>query len=141
MGTAYVTERADGSIKIRFPFNQWIIDQIKLHVPSIDREYDPQTKSWTVDQDYARLVIGFLDNVFTDVQIIREKTQREQQTTPPSPPRGPYADLHLLPTAPPELVTVAYRCLAKLYHPDRGGSVIDMQRLNVAMSLIQNGRV
>jgi curved DNA-binding protein CbpA len=40
--------------------------------------------------------------------------------------------LHLLPTAPPELIKVAFYCLAKLYHPDRGGDLARMQAVNSA---------
>jgi curved DNA-binding protein CbpA len=43
-----------------------------------------------------------------------------------------YAVLHLLPTAPPELIKAAYRCLAMIHHPDRGGDTEAMQRINSA---------
>jgi len=47
------------------------------------------------------------------------------------------ACLYLLPSAPPEVVTAAYRALAKQYHPDRGGSTEQMQRLNAALEVLR----
>jgi curved DNA-binding protein CbpA len=48
-----------------------------------------------------------------------------------------YETLHLLPTAPPELVTAAYRCLAQRHHPDRGGDDEAMVCLNTAVACIR----
>jgi curved DNA-binding protein CbpA len=42
------------------------------------------------------------------------------------------ARLHLLPDAPPELIKAAYRELAKLNHPDKGGNEEAMKLLNEA---------
>lgn len=50
-----------------------------------------------------------------------------------------YGVLHLLPSAPPELVTVAYRTLAQLHHPDRGGDAAVMVRLNQAVAILRDG--
>jgi len=38
----------------------------------------------------------------------------------------------LLEGAPLELVKAAYKTLARLYHPDQGGSEDEMKRINVA---------
>jgi curved DNA-binding protein CbpA len=43
----------------------------------------------------------------------------------------------LRPTAPPELVSAAHRCLAKLNHPDAGGNTTTMQRINGAVEQIR----
>jgi hypothetical protein len=77
----------------------------------------------------------------------------EEPATPP-PPRQPpddlftrragaspahlYAELHLLPGAPGEVVRAAYRALCMIHHPDRnGGEGNDkLQRLNVAYEKI-----
>ena len=52
-----------------------------------------------------------------------------------------YELLHLLPTAPPELVTAAYRCAARLHHPDRSGNDEMMARLNAAVACIRAHQV
>jgi DnaJ-class molecular chaperone len=43
-----------------------------------------------------------------------------------------YRELHLLPSAPPVVVTAAYKALSKLAHPDKGGTTRQMQRVNEA---------
>lgn len=62
-------------------------------------------------------------------------------TPPPPPPgvgsSGPYAVLHVASTAPLAVCEAAYRALAKLAHPDQGGSTQTMQRLNAAIETIR----
>jgi len=54
-------------------------------------------------------------------------------TPPPRPkPVDPYKTLHLLPSAPPEVVKAAYKALAMKLHPDHGGDTDAMQRINDA---------
>lgn len=50
-----------------------------------------------------------------------------------------YRELGLEPGASKEQVTAAYRKLSKQNHPDRGGDLVKMQRLNVARDLIESG--
>jgi len=45
--------------------------------------------------------------------------------------------LHLLPSAPDEVVTVVYRTLARLNHPDCGGEHDAMLALNQAVEQIR----
>jgi DnaJ-domain-containing protein 1 len=53
-----------------------------------------------------------------------------------------FALLYVSPQAPPEVIEAAFRALAKQYHPDRGGSTAQMQRLNLAREqlLSRNGQ-
>lgn len=50
--------------------------------------------------------------------------------------RDPYRVLYLRPDAPPEVIRAAYRALANLYHPDKGGDGVRMAELNVAYEQI-----
>ena len=61
------------------------------------------------------------------------------QSDPFTEPAGaaPYRVLHLWPTVPPELTDVAYRCLARLAHPDRGGDHKLMLRVNQVREALQ----
>lgn len=54
------------------------------------------------------------------------------QSPPPSTGHPALAKMHLLPTAPPEVVKAVFRALAMLYHPDKGGSAEQMRELNEA---------
>lgn len=97
------------------------------------RSYDPDVKAWTVNEDgYEQLILW--------VNHCRQSIDAEikWQQPPPRPrrqqsPLDPYAALHLLPTAPPEVVKAAYKALATISHPDKeGGDVVAMQNINRA---------
>lgn len=49
-----------------------------------------------------------------------------------------YAALHLLPTAPPQVVHAAYRALSLIHHPDAGGDVERMKAINNARDEIES---
>lgn len=52
----------------------------------------------------------------------------------------PYRMLHLQPDAPLAVVTAVWRALCHLHHPDKGGSLEQMQRINAAYDLIKRER-
>ena len=117
---------------LRFPYDVDLVESIKLQIPSYARTYDPAERTWTVTAMYFSVAFRLMYETFGDVEIVDAG----------SPDRAPHAGdayrvLHLLPTAPPELVTAAHRCLAKLNHPDRGGSTMTMQRINAAVDVIR----
>ena len=51
-----------------------------------------------------------------------------------------WSTLHLRPGAPVEVVEAAYRALALLYHPDRGGDTDRMQEINAAIEGLRRAR-
>lgn len=71
------------------------------------------------------------------------KAQSQQQTSNRARADDPYAILHVNRDAPPEVIEAAYRALAKIHHPDVGGSDAAMKRINVAHAAIleRNGHV
>ncbi len=52
----------------------------------------------------------------------------------------PFTTLHLLPSAPPELVKAAYKTLAKIYHPDVQGDSAKMIEINRAFEIITQNK-
>jgi hypothetical protein len=131
-----IVRRWDGRVTLTFTYDPYLIDALKASVPAHARTYDPAVKSWTVAPAYAAIVTGLMHQVFHDV---------EEVTDIPPPPREPpppadgdaFVVLHLRPTAPPELIDAAYRCLAKLHHPDRGGSHDQMLALTAAREALR----
>jgi hypothetical protein len=125
-----------------------LIDALKNFVSPVYRKYEPNARKWVVGEpatesfrswlSYARATFG------AQVQWIGGEAYAEYETEcppplntpPPPPPRpkpvDPYTALHLLPSAPAELVKAAYRTLAQIHHPDHGGSEETMKRLNEA---------
>ncbi len=67
----------------------------------------------------------------------RQQRQEPPRTSPTSPLTQAYATLHLLPTAPPEVVQAAHRALVKLHHPDAGGDHAHAVAINQAITIIR----
>jgi hypothetical protein len=127
--TPRATRTAAGDVRLCFPFDRRIVTELKHRIPAHARAYDASSKIWTVRCVYATVAIQLLLGIFPDA-VIEEPGRRAE----PQPDRGGdhFAALHLWETAPAELIETAYRTLARLYHPDRGGDVLAMQRINAA---------
>ncbi len=111
-------------------------------LPAYLRRYDPTTRHWYIAAEAYGHLEDFLATarVFHNADVRREdkskrthhQSRERQPGTPRTPPGDPYQTLHLLPSAPLEVVKAAYRALAVLTHPDHGGDVAEMQRINAA---------
>jgi hypothetical protein len=117
----------------------YVINELKDTIPSYGRKYSPDTKSWRICSDH--FLHRWLDEMALadDIEIEWEHEQRRQ--APPQPPRfsrrtEAYKALHLLETAPPELIKAAHKTLAFLHHPDRGGDLRIMQGVNAAFDVL-----
>jgi hypothetical protein len=116
------------------------IDGLKSSITPDMRSYNPATREWFVDEDATGRMRRWLDycraNLYAEVEWLDGETDAdpEREWTPPTKPKAvdPYVTLHLLPSAPPEVVKAAYRALAVLNHPDKGGCEETMKRLNEA---------
>ncbi len=122
MQQATITLTEHGDARLRFPFCQGLVDELKAQIPAHCRAWTPQTKTWFIAAPYvnraARLAEGYFDVEYIDAP----QAQQDTSSAAPPPPRplhpDPYATLHLLPSAPPELIEAAARALAKIHHPD-----------------------
>ncbi len=94
------------------------------------RKWDPKAKEWVIDlrerKEALKIIRQFYDPIIEENAPLGEQ-QKNRKKRKQSTPRasfvgvaGPsdYTVLHLLPTAPQELIRSAYRTLSKLYHPD-----------------------
>ena len=119
----------------RFPYSAYVVAELKRAVPAPLRTYDPDSKTWTVAGRYVSAVYHVLAQVFGEVDVEGSRTGPADRGRRASD--DPWVILHLRPTAPPELVTAAHKCLAKLHHPDRGGEHDAMQMINHAVEQIR----
>ena len=138
MNVPLIHWHTDGSAAdVTFPFNADVVAGIKRAVPAPLRSYNPDTKTWTVAGRYVGAVARILAQVFGDVDIEGSRTGAADRGRRAGTD-DPYVVLHLRPTAPPELVSAAHKCLAKLHHPDAGGSTSTMQMINAAAEQIRS---
>ncbi len=108
------------------------IASLKRTVSPNLREYEPDTKMWFV-ADAARTQLDrWLGYMHVTHGVEAEWTEAESEQEPTRTPDA-FATLHLLPTAPPEVVKAAYRALAVKLHPDKpGGDTQAMQTIIAA---------
>jgi hypothetical protein len=114
----------------------FLIESLKDRIPAYDRTYSPASKEWLIDASARDSLELWLDDARevcgASVEWQPTKHKRTYTRTAPVAPDA-FATLHLLPSAPPEVVRASYKALAQLVHPDKpGGDVAAMQRLNEA---------
>ena len=131
--------RRDGAVTLTFPFDAWLVDALKGEVPGHARTYAPDTRAWTIAPAYAGIAIRLMYQAFTDVEVI-DAAAGPGFDRGGDPREAALVVLHLRPSAPPELVDAAYRTLARLNHPDRGGDHDAMLALNQAYDAIGGQR-
>ncbi len=114
------------------------IDTLKSSITPDMRSYNPATREWFVDEDAAGRMRRWLEycraNLYAEVEWLDGEAYADPEaewTPPPQKPKAvdPYVTLHLLPSAPPEVVKAAYKALATLHHPDKPGG--DGERMKV----------
>lgn len=103
-----------------------------------DRAWYVPTSERGALRDWLTLHVGADDVVWIDNVDPRA---RGYGYTRPSPLDDPLSDayrtLHLLPSAPPEVVQAAHRALVKLHHPDAGGKHASAVLINNAVGIIR----
>ncbi len=149
--TFFARERADG----RYGF-WWLADSATWAAAKNDLrasfphhtglKYDGQAREWTVPRYSVERLQRWAD-AWAGRQEWDARPRGGQQGyargsegTPDASLSSAYRELHLLPSAPPELVTAAYRTLAQLHHPDHGGDTGAMVALNAAVDVIREGQ-
>jgi len=140
---ASATIQRDGWTRLVFPWHPQIVEELKLRIPGAERRWVPERKYWTVTRRFSDLGIGIVRAVYPEITVVTERLHWGDNEPKPPPIRKTdpsFAALHLLPSAPPELIDAAYRCLARLNHPDTGGSTATMQRLNAAHDTLKARR-
>jgi hypothetical protein len=126
-------------------------------LPHAERSYRESDKTWSVPLRCRKRLHEWADEHFSAVDQVWEdeaddqdnepRASRSDQRNSSSGPR-PYSSsldeayrvLHLLPTAPNEVLDAVHRALIKVHHPDCGGSHDDAVRINRAMEEIRKHR-
>ena len=114
-----IRARRDSSIELTFPYDPDFIEALKGTIPGRARSYQPATKVWTVTAAWAAIATRLMLETFGDVEIVDDRQESYRRPDPIRASDHRFAALHLLPSAPPQLIEVAYRCLCKMFHPDK----------------------
>ena len=121
------SDRPGMEYRITFDYDPVLVAAIKANIPGRLRAYDPTSRAWHI-----------APNAWSIIERVAQKSGYRIDNAHTAPRRTSsdsveeYTALHLLPSAPPEVVAAAYRALAKMHHPDAGGDTATMQRINTA---------
>lgn len=128
----------DTTIWARTPYNPGFVNDLKEVIPKDYRYWDKDERVWVVNYAYEGNLLDLCSNYFSRVVKYGERRYTTAITSSPA-----YQTLHLLPTAPKELIVAAYRVLSKLYHPDvnkEPDATDKMKKVNVAFDEIMGRR-
>jgi hypothetical protein len=139
----------DVSIKayrLQCDFKPQLVDFLKKNIPVSDRTYDPQTKIWTFTEQYLDGVKKLMDLLYGQNNIaILSKAQVESSTgqnynNKPSVGTRTSIDVDLtefMKLLPFDIAQTAYRKACLIFHPDRGGDMEKMSKLNALWTRIE----
>ncbi len=112
-------------------------------IPYPSREWVPNApggKCWWI----AATKILKLRVHFPNIEsFIKQEPPRGRQSSYRAPNAVPshvqdaFTALHLLPTAPEHVASACYRAMAKVIHPDAGGDITQMKRVNNAYDAVR----
>jgi len=105
---------------------------LKASIPSRERKWDGDTKSWLLRADVAEIACALLRDFGLGYDFDEPITAGHRML-----PEQAYGVLHLLPTAPRCVISAAYKALARQHHPDTGGDTEQMQRINAAATALR----
>jgi hypothetical protein len=126
-----------------FPFKPQLVEFLKQNVPASDRTFDPTTKIWTFTEQYLDGTVKFLHICFGSGEVaVVTRQQFEASSRPPTGSvrvsntiDGALAEFMKL--IPYESARAAYRHAAVIMHPDRGGDLEKMSKMNALWTRIQ----
>lgn len=111
----------------------FLIEALKDRVPAYDRTYSPASREWFIAASARDSLEMWLDDAreVCGASVEWQPSKRKERPQPRTVPDA-FATLHLLPSAPPEVVRASYKALAMKHHPDHGGDTEAMQKINEA---------
>ena len=149
-----------GRLRLRFrspDSYEWheILDAFKeAFVPHAERSFRESDKTWSLPLRCRTRLHKWADAYFSATYQVWEDEEDEEPRASRSEQRDStggaraygsaleeaYRVLHLLPTAPNEVLDAVHRTLIKIHHPDCGGSHEEAVRINLAMQEIRRHR-
>jgi hypothetical protein len=123
-----------GGAVMQTPYLEEFVAVLKAEVPASCRWWNPAAKCWQVEPSYADLACRLFEGFFP-----REAAGFPAVALVPAWARI----LHVQPDAPLCVAEAAYRALAHVHHPDRGGDLERCKQLNLvietARAVLPNG--
>lgn len=132
----------NGAVWLHTPYTEDFLAELRDRIPARQRRWDADLGLWEVHIRLRSVAVDILCNHYDQVERVAAAelglgVDLAADDAADNAVVAAFAALHLRPSAPPELVKVAHRTLAKLYHPDKGGDLATMQRINSAAAFLE----
>lgn len=128
------------SLVLKMNYDERCVRDIKRRMPKGSRSWNPELRCWFISPFELRTLVDILSAYYSSNQIYIDEDVPTLTTLDDirghRQKRTPYSDLFLVDGAPREVVVAAYRALCKIHHPDVGGDVEIMKRINIAYERI-----
>src|SRR5678816_1114984 len=118
---------------VHTPYDEDFLSAFKARVHI--RAFDPGSKTWIVPARYVPIVRDLARRYLEiDIAVSLPPNLAPHARAAPAPQRVPeeYEILCVLPGSPIEVVKAAYKALAFICHPDRGGNAEHFRQLSEA---------
>lgn len=133
---------------VPFDFRQWdgderrwyvfesyaeqVVELVKEYWPSVDlSDYEPDAQPFWQQSDDRESQRGRGNWGYRRAE--NQQRSQSQWSTPNGPsPTTDHAALYVTADAPAVVIRAAYKALATLHHPDKGGTTAQMQKINQA---------
>jgi hypothetical protein len=136
--TIWYDPKLDG-YTLQCAFSPNFIEFIKAAIPASDRSFDPATKNWKFHKKYADAVLKTAKSMFGDSNVAFISEAQVRGATPQVSKNltidQTFAEFMKL--LPFDAANAAFRKAAMLLHPDRGGNMDSMSRLNTLWDRIR----
>ena len=128
---------------IECPYSKAFVEGIKVVVPASDRGYDPTSKIWTITERFFPVIKIAADRLFPNQVYYLTREQAEKATAPSAVKSKTLNEILLdfVRLLPNDALQKAYRVAAMTLHPDRGGDMDKMARLNALWQRIETERI
>lgn len=141
--TLVFTPRDENRVNVSFPYSRRFIELLRA-LPAEDRSWHADERCWAVDLRHLPKLAALGARLFGDTDATAlhaaQRAVVEEACGAAAAAPACYAALHLLPSAPLPVVKAAYRALARLHHPDHGGSSREMAAITRAYQIIIHRR-
>lgn len=125
---------------ITTPWSKEFVDTIKMLIPHSDRAFFEDKKMWCFSEKYLDGVKSLCEKIYglgSVVVITKAQTQQSTSSSPMAKASINDAMAEFMRVIPYEAAQKAFRHAAMMLHPDRGGDMEKMARLNAAWERIR----
>lgn len=117
---------------VQTPYHPQFVEFLKVAVPASDRSYEPVNKTWLFAEKYLDPIKGAAEKFFGQAEVTIV-TKQQASASAQAPAKAQTIDqvmLEFMRLLPFEAAQKAFRAGAMALHPDRGGSMEAMAKLN-----------